>query len=309
MKIEEELRCRVVGQDEALKVIGRSVRRSRAGIKDPRRPIGSFIFLGPTGVGKTLLARALAEFMFGDENALIQLDMSEYMEKFNVSRLVGAPPGYVGYEEGGQLTEKIRRRPYAVILLDEIEKAHPDVFNILLQVLEDGRLTDSFGRKVDFRNCIIIMTSNVGAEILRKQGALGFKVQSSDMSYQQMKERLLDEVKRTFKPEFLNRIDDVIVFRPLEKTDLAKIVEIEIGEVQSRLNEQHVSLVLDQDAKEFLMEKGFDPVFGARPLKRTIQRYVEDPLAEEIIGGRIKEGSTVQITKPKDKEELSFTQK
>ncbi|MFA5038374.1 MAG: ATP-dependent Clp protease ATP-binding subunit [Candidatus Omnitrophota bacterium] len=309
LKIEEELRKRVVGQDEALKVIGRSVRRSRAGIKDPRRPIGSFIFLGPTGVGKTLLARALADFMFGDENALIQLDMSEYMEKFNVSRLVGAPPGYVGYEEGGQLTEKIRRRAYAVILLDEIEKAHPDVFNILLQVLEDGRLTDSYGRKVDFRNCIIIMTSNVGAEILRKQGALGFKAQTSDMNYQQMKERLLEEVKKTFKPEFLNRIDDVIVFRPLEKIDLMKIVEIETSEVQSRLREQNVSLMLTQEAKEFLMEKGFDPVFGARPLKRTIQRYIEDPLAEEIIGGRIKEGSTVYISKQKDREELSFEQK
>ncbi|MFB3919143.1 MAG: ATP-dependent Clp protease ATP-binding subunit [Candidatus Velamenicoccus archaeovorus] len=309
LKIEEELRQRVVGQDEALAAIGRSVRRSRAGIKDPRRPIGSFVFLGPTGVGKTLLARALAEFMFGDENALVQLDMSEYMEKFNVSRLVGAPPGYVGYEEGGQLTEKIRRRPYAVILLDEIEKAHPDVFNILLQVLEDGRLTDSFGRKVDFRNCIIIMTSNVGAELLRKQGALGFKAQSGDMSYQQMKERLLEEVKRTFKPEFLNRIDDVIVFRPLEKNDLYKIVEIEIGEVQGRLNEQHVTLALDQEAKDFLIEKGFDPVFGARPLKRTIQRYIEDPLAEEIIGGRIKEGSMVKIGKKKDREELSFEQK
>jgi len=308
LKIEEELRQRVVGQDEALAVIGRSVRRSRAGIKDPRRPIGSFIFLGPTGVGKTLLARALAEFMFGDENALLQLDMSEYMEKFNVSRLVGAPPGYVGYEEGGQLTEKIRRRPYAVILLDEIEKAHPDVFNILLQVLEDGRLTDSFGRKVDFRNCIIIMTSNVGAELLRKQGALGFKAQSGDMSYQQMKERLLEEVKKTFKPEFLNRIDDVIVFRPLEKSDLFRIIDIEIAEVQARLSDQKVILSLDQEAKEFLTEKGFDPVFGARPLKRTIQRYIEDPLAEEIIGSRIKEGSTVRIGKKKDREELSFDQ-
>jgi ATP-dependent Clp protease ATP-binding subunit ClpC len=308
LKIEEELRQRVVGQDEALAVIGRSVRRSRAGIKDPRRPIGSFIFLGPTGVGKTLLARALAEFMFGDENALLQLDMSEYMEKFNVSRLVGAPPGYVGYEEGGQLTEKIRRRPYAVILLDEIEKAHPDVFNILLQVLEDGRLTDSFGRKVDFRNCIIIMTSNVGAELLRKQGALGFKAQSGDMSYQQMKERLLEEVKKTFKPEFLNRIDDVIVFRPLEKSDLFRIIDIEIAEVQARLSDQKVILSLDQEAKEFLAEKGFDPVFGARPLKRTIQRYIEDPLAEEIIGSRIKEGSTVRIGKKKDREELSFEQ-
>ena len=253
-----------------------------------------------------MLGRALAEFMFGDENALVQLDMSEYMEKFNVSRLVGAPPGYVGYEEGGQLTEKIRRRPYAVILLDEIEKAHPDVFNILLQVLEDGRLTDSFGRKVDFRNCIIIMTSNVGAEILRKQGSLGFKAQSGDMSYQQMKEKLLDEVKRTFKPEFLNRIDDVIVFHPLEKQDLYKIIEIEIKGVQERLSDQKISFELDQSAKDFLIEKGFDPVFGARPLKRTIQRYVEDPLAEEIISNRIKEGVLIKVFKPKDREELAF---
>ena len=306
LKIEEELCKTVVGQNEALSAIAHSVRRSRAGIKDPRRPIGSFIFLGPTGVGKTLLGRALAEFMFGDENALVQLDMSEYMEKFNVSRLVGAPPGYVGYEEGGQLTEKIRRRPYAVILLDEIEKAHPDVFNILLQVLEDGRLTDSFGRKVDFRNCIIIMTSNVGAEILRKQGSLGFKAQSGDMSYQQMKEKLLDEVKRTFKPEFLNRIDDVIVFRPLEKQDLYKIIEIEIKGVQERLSDQKISFELDQSAKDFLIEKGFDPVFGARPLKRTIQRYVEDPLAEEIISNRIKEGVLIKVFKPLDREELVF---
>jgi len=282
------------------------VRRSRAGIKDPRRPIGSFIFLGPTGVGKTLLGRALAEFMFGDENALVQLDMSEYMEKFNVSRLVGAPPGYVGYEEGGQLTEKIRRRPYAVVLLDEIEKAHPDVFNILLQVLEDGRLTDSFGRKVDFRNCIIIMTSNVGAEILRKQGSLGFKVQSADVSYEGMKERLLEEVKRTFKPEFLNRIDDVIVFRPLERQNLYQIVEIEIGEVQERLAEHQVTLELDASAKDFLIDKGFDPVFGARPLKRTIQRYVEDPLAEEIISGRAQEKMNIKVSRRKDREELEF---
>jgi len=306
LKIEEELRKSVVGQDEALKAIAHSVRRSRAGIKDPRRPIGSFIFLGPTGVGKTLLGRVLAEFMFGDENALVQLDMSEYMEKFNVSRLVGAPPGYVGYEEGGQLTEKIRRRPYAVILLDEIEKAHPDVFNLLLQVLEDGRLTDSYGRKVDFRNCIIIMTSNVGAQLLRSQGSLGFKAQSSEMGYQQMKERLLEEVKKTFKPEFLNRIDDVIVFRPLERHDLSHIIEIEMGEVQGRLAERRVTLELDQSAKDFLIDKGFDPVFGARPLKRTIQRYVEDPLAEELIAGRAKENVKINVSRKKDREELEF---
>jgi len=300
MKMKEEIHERVIGQDEAIAAIVSAVRRSRAGIKDPRRPIGSFIFLGPTGVGKTLLARALAEFMFGDENALVQLDMSEYMEKFNVSRLIGAPPGYVGYEEGGQLTERVRRRPYAVILLDEIEKAHPDVFNILLQVFEDGRLTDSFGRKVDFRNTIVIMTSNVGADILRKQGSLGFKAQSDEISYQDMKNKLLDEVKRTFKPEFLNRIDDIIVFRSLTKEDLIRIVDIEVGEVAERLKEQKITINLSPEAKDLLMEKGFDPVFGARPLKRTIQRYIEDPLSEEIISGKFKEGTQINVKRKND---------
>ncbi|MEW6170849.1 MAG: ATP-dependent Clp protease ATP-binding subunit [Candidatus Omnitrophota bacterium] len=301
LKIEEELHKRVVGQDEPIGAIAHAVRRSRAGIKDPRRPIGSFIFLGPTGVGKSLLARALAEFMFGDENALIQLDMSEYMEKFNVSRLIGAPPGYVGYEEGGQLTEKVRRRPYSVILLDEIEKAHPDVFNLLLQVFEDGRLTDSFGRKVDFRNTIILMTSNVGADLIRKQGSLGFKSQKEDVSYQDLKEKLLEEVKRTFKPEFLNRIDDIIVFRPLVKEDLYKIIDIELSYVYSRMKEQGINLEVTQEAKEFLIERGFDPVFGARPLKRTIQRFLEDPLAEEIISGKFKSGGTIKITRKPDR--------
>jgi ATP-dependent Clp protease ATP-binding subunit ClpC len=304
LKIEEELHKRVVGQDEAILAIANAVRRSRAGIKDPRRPSGSFIFLGPTGVGKTLLARALAEFMFGDEDALLQLDMSEYMEKFNVSRLVGAPPGYVGYEEGGQLTEKVRRRPYSVILLDEIEKAHPDVFNLLLQVLEDGRLTDSFGRKVDFRNTVLIMTSNVGAELIRRTGSLGFKNQKEEVTYQEMKEKLLEEVKRTFKPEFLNRVDDIIVFRPLVKEDLERIVNIEIGFVAERLKEQKISLEVTQDAKDLLIEKGFDPVFGARPLKRTIQRFIEDPLASEIISKKFKEGSVVKIIRKN--EELIF---
>jgi len=297
LKIEEELLKRVVGQKEAIEAIAHAVRRSRAGIKDPRRPIGSFIFLGPTGVGKTLLARALAEYMFGDEDALVQLDMSEYMEKFNVSRLIGAPPGYVGYEEGGQLTEKVRRRPYAVILLDEIEKAHPDVFNLLLQVFEDGRLTDSFARKVDFRNTIVIMTSNVGAELIRKTSAIGFKDQKEEVTYQEMKDRLLEEVKRTFKPEFLNRIDDIIVFRPLLKEDLVKIVEIEINFVAERLAEQNIKLDVSAQAKEFLVEKGFDPVFGARPLKRTIQRFIEDPLASEIISKKFREGQTILVTR------------
>ncbi|MFA6216909.1 MAG: ATP-dependent Clp protease ATP-binding subunit [Candidatus Omnitrophota bacterium] len=297
LKIEEGLRERVIGQEEAISAIAHALRRSRAGIKDPRRPIGSFIFLGPTGVGKTLLSRALAEFMFGDENAILQLDMSEYMEKFNVSRLVGAPPGYVGYEEGGQLTERIRRRPYAVILLDEIEKAHPDVFNLLLQVLEDGRLTDSFGRKVDFRNSIVIMTSNVGAEVIRRTGSIGFKSTKEDVTYQDMKHKLLDEVKKTFKPEFLNRVDDTIVFRPLAKEDLVQIVDIEINQVALRLKDQKISLEVTREAKDFLIEKGFDPVFGARPLKRTIQRFLEDPLASEIIAKKLKEGSMVRVVR------------
>ncbi len=300
LKMEENVRKAVVGQEEPISAIARAVRRSRAGIKNPRRPIGSFIFLGPTGVGKTLLARALSEFMFGDENALIQIDMSEYMDKFNVSRLIGAPPGYVGYEEGGQLTEKVRRRPYSVILLDEIEKAHPDVFNILLQVLEDGRLTDSLGRKVDFRNCIIIMTSNVGAEMLRKRGSLGFMAQKEEVTFGDMKDRLMEEVKKTFKPEFLNRIDDIIVFKPLTKESLVKIIDIEIKEVAGRLKEQGIKIEISPEAVEFLIEKGFDPVFGARPLKRTIQRFLEDPLSEEIIAGKFKEGSVVQIKRKND---------
>jgi ATP-dependent Clp protease ATP-binding subunit ClpC len=291
LKMEEALHKRIVGQEQAITAIARAVRRSRAGIKDPRRPIGSFIFLGPTGVGKTLLARGLAEFLFGDEEALIQLDMSEYMEKFNVSRLVGAPPGYVGYEEGGQLTERVRRRPYSVVLLDEIEKAHPDVFNILLQVLEDGRLTDSFGRKIDFRNTVLIMTSNLGAELLKKQGSLGFAQTKEEVTFEKMKSQLMDEVKRTFKPEFLNRIEEVIVFHPLSREHLMQIVELEIGFVKERLREQGITVELDETAKAFLVEKGFDPVFGARPLRRIIQRFLEDPLAEEVIARRIKSGS------------------
>ncbi|MDD5270298.1 MAG: AAA family ATPase, partial [Candidatus Omnitrophica bacterium] len=296
LKMEEQLHGRVVGQDEAIGAIANAVRRSRAGLKDPKRPTGSFIFLGPTGVGKTLLAKALAELIFGDEDAIIQIDMSEYMEKFNVSRLVGAPPGYVGYEEGGQLTEKVRRRPYSVVLLDEIEKAHPDVFNVLLQVLEEGRLTDSFGRRVDFKNTVLIMTSNIGAETFRKQGSLGFKSDKEEMTYQTMKTKLLDEVRKTFKPEFINRVDDIIVFRPLTKEDLYKIVDLEVAEVKNRLKEQHeISIDLNKEATDFLIEKGFDPVYGARPIKRTIQRFLEDPLAEEIISGRIKKGGTVKV--------------
>ncbi len=313
LKIEEELEKKVVGQNEAIEGIARSVRRARAGIKEPRRPIGSFLFLGPTGVGKTLLARALAEFMFGNEEALIQLDMSEYMEKFNVSRLIGAPPGYVGYEEGGQLTERVRRRPYSVVLLDEIEKAHPDVFNLLLQILEEGRLTDSYGRRVDFRNTVMLMTSNVGAEIIRKRGSLGFKAVSEDIGYEDMKTMLLDEVKKTFKPEFLNRLDEITVFRPLDKKGLEKIVDIEIGYVNKRIIEQGFQVELDPTAKEFFIEKGFDPVFGARPLKRVIQRFLEDPLAEDIIKGHFsdrlkqkKEGEQIKIRITRKGEILKF---
>jgi ATP-dependent Clp protease ATP-binding subunit ClpC len=294
--MEEEIHKRVVDQNEAVSAIANAVRRSRTGLKNPKRPIGSFIFLGPTGVGKTLLARALADFMFGDEDAMIQLDMSEYMEKFNVSRLVGAPPGYVGYEEGGQLTEKVRRKPYSVVLLDEIEKAHPDVFNMLLQVLEEGRLTDSFGRQVDFKNIILIMTSNVGADLIRRRGSLGFKAQEEkQMPYDQMKEKLMDEVKKTFKPEFLNRLDDVIVFHALSREDLGKIVDIEISEVKDRLEEQGVSIKLTEGAKDFLIEKGFDPTFGARPLKRTISRYLEDPLAQALLRGEVKRNQRVKV--------------
>jgi ATP-dependent Clp protease ATP-binding subunit ClpC len=293
LKMEDELHRKIIGQDEAIRAISHAVRRSRSGLRNPRRPIGSFIFLGPTGVGKTLLARALADFMFGDEDAVVVVDCSEYGEKFNVSRLVGAPPGYVGYEEGGQLTEKVRRRPYSVVLLDEIEKAHPDVFNILLQLMEEGRLTDSFGRKVDFRNTIVIMTSNVGADLVRKQGDLGFAPQKDNMNYDNLKQKLLDETKRVFRPEFLNRVDDTIVFHPLTRQDLEQIIHIELKEVMDRLKDKKMELVLSPEVLKFLIDQGYDPVFGARPLKRTIQRYIENVLAEEILGGKFEEGSKI----------------
>ncbi len=308
LRIEEDLKAKVVGQDEAISAIAHAVRRSRAGLKDPRRPIGSFIFLGPTGVGKTLLAKALAENLFGDENALLTFDMSEYMEKFNVSRLVGAPPGYVGYEEGGQLTERVRRRPYCVILLDEIEKAHPDVFNLLLQALEEGRLTDSLGRKIDFRNTMIIMTSNVGADQLKKQGSIGFKADESNTDYRQMKGRLLDEVKRAFKPEFINRVDDIIVFQRLSRENLITIIDLEISSFAHRLKDKEIEIHLDAKAKEFLINKGFDTTYGARPLKRTIQKYLEDPIAEELIGKKIRPGDMITVTSKEGEDRLVFEQ-
>ncbi|OGW76950.1 MAG: hypothetical protein A3J52_03520 [Omnitrophica bacterium RIFCSPHIGHO2_02_FULL_49_9] len=294
LRMETELHKRVVGQDNAIKAIANAVRRSRSGLRNPRRPIGNFIFMGPTGVGKTLLARALAEFMFGDPDALIQIDMSEYAEKFNVSRLMGAPPGYVGYEEGGQLTEKVRRRPYSVVLLDEIEKAHPDVFNVLLQVMEDGRLTDSFGRRVDFRNTVLIMTSNVGVELWKQQGDLGFKPRSEEENYETMKKRFLDEAKKTFRPEFLNRVDDMVVFHQLTRTDLEQIVQFELAEVTERMKEKKMELAVSSDVITFLVDKGYDATYGARPLKRIIQRFIENVLAEEILGGKFKDGDKVR---------------
>jgi ATP-dependent Clp protease ATP-binding subunit ClpC len=305
LELEAELHKRVVSQEEAVNAVAKSVRRSRSGLKDPNRPMGSFIFLGPSGVGKTLLARALAEFMFGDEDALIQIDMSEYMEKHNVSRLVGAPPGYVGYEEGGQLTERIRRRPYAVLLLDEIEKAHPDVFNMLLQIMEEGRLTDSFGRHVDFKNVIMIMTSNIGAEMIRNQSGFGFGKKTAEANYEKMKEMLNKEVERYFRPEFINRLDDVIVFRGLTKHDLTSIVELELNKVFKRLVEHGLKLEVTDAAKEFLIEKGYNPEFGARPLRRAIEHYLEDPLSESLLRGQFKDKKLIKID-VQDEEHMKF---
>jgi ATP-dependent Clp protease ATP-binding subunit ClpC len=295
LKMEEILHKRVVGQDEAVKAVSKAIRRARAGLKDPKRPIGSFIFLGPTGVGKTELARAVAESLFGDENATIRVDMSEYMEKHSTSRLVGSPPGYVGFEEGGQLTEKVRRKPYSVILLDEIEKAHPDVFNILLQVLEDGRLTDSKGRTVDFRNTAIIMTSNVGAEMIKKGTSLGFQAGTSEQDYDNMKDKVMGELKRSFRPEFLNRIDEVIVFHSLEEAHIQEIVGLMARELQKRLTEQEIELDLTDSALRLIAKEGFDPQYGARPLRRALQRHVEDRLSEELLQGTISKGDTVEI--------------
>ncbi|MFN2541514.1 MAG: ATP-dependent Clp protease ATP-binding subunit [Chthoniobacterales bacterium] len=298
LRMEEELQGKVIGQDEAVTAISKALRRSRADLKDPRRPIGSFIFLGPTGVGKTFLAQKLAEFMFGDRDALIQIDMSEYMEKFTASRLIGSPPGYVGYEEGGQLSEAVRRRPYSVVLFDEIEKAHPDVMHLLLQILEDGKITDSLGRKIDFRNTIIIMTSNVGAETLKRQTTMGFAAVKplGEHEYEVMRDKLLEEAKKTFKPEFINRLDDIIVFHQLTKSDLMKIVDLEVDKVLERVKAKEVHIVLQNSAKELLIEKGYDPMYGARPMRRAVERYLEDPLAEEILRSYVKPGDEVHVS-------------
>jgi ATP-dependent Clp protease ATP-binding subunit ClpC len=296
LELEQELHKRVISQDEAIKAISKAIRRARAGLKDPKRPMGSFIFCGPSGVGKTLVAKTLAEFMFGDEEALITLDMSEYMEKHNVSRLVGAPPGYVGYEEGGQLTERVRRRPYSVILLDEVEKAHPDVFNMLLQIMEEGRLTDSFGRNVDFRNCILIMTSNIGADLIKGGGGFGFSKRTETTDFDNIKSILLKEIERFFRPEFINRLDDVITFRALTKDNLNQIVDLEVSKVASRLAQQGIHLVLDAKAKDFLIDKGYNPDFGARPLRRAVGQYIEDPLSEMLLQGDLKAPCNITVT-------------
>ena len=296
LSMEDELHKAVVSQHEAIQAIAKAVRKSRAGIKDPKRPIGSFIFAGPTGVGKTLLAKKLATFMFGDENALVQIDMSEYMEKHNVSRLIGAPPGYIGYEEGGQLTEKIRRNPYSVVLLDEIEKAHPDVWNMLLQIMEEGRLTDNVGRVIDFKNTILIMTTNIGAaEITGKAGGFGFTKKDEGTSYAKMKETLKSAMEQNFRPEFLNRVDDIIVFRSLTGTDLKHIIDIELTKLSKRLKEKNLTLVLTDEAKEFLIEKGTNTEYGARPLRRALEHYLEDPLAEDLLRGGFVGKDTITV--------------
>ncbi len=295
LEMEKVLHEKVVSQNEAISAVSRCLRRGRAGMKDPRRPMGSFLFLGPTGVGKTLLAKALAEFMFGDEEALIQVDMSEYMEKHSVSRLVGAPPGYVGFEEGGQLTEKVRRRPYSVVLIDELEKAHTDIFNILLQIMEEGQLTDSYGRKVDFRNTILILTSNVGAELIKNQGNLGFSKRGSESIHDRLKKSLEEAVENYYRPEFINRLDEVVIFRYLEKKDLESIIDIEIMGIRKRMQDMDMDIELTQPAKDFIINKGYDQDFGARPLRRAIGQYIEDPIAEEILRRRFNSGHKILV--------------
>ena len=306
LALEDELHKTVVSQDEAVKSVARAIRKARSGLKDPRRPMGSFIFVGPSGVGKTLLAKALAEFLFGDADALIYLDMSEYMEKHNVSRLIGAPPGYVGYEEGGQLTERIRRRPYAVVLLDEVEKAHPDCFNMLLQIMEEGRLTDSFGRHIDFKNVILIMTSNIGADMIKGGASFGFAKRSEVQDYEKMRKALMGEIEKFFRPEFINRLDEVIVFRPLDRENLTSIIEFELSKVRERLAAKKMTLELDADAKSFLIDKGYNPDFGARPLRRALSSFIEDPLAENLLSGEFMEGDAITVTRKAEEDHLSF---
>jgi ATP-dependent Clp protease ATP-binding subunit ClpC len=305
LRMEEELHESVVGQDEAIKALARSIRRSRAGLKDPDRPIGSFIFSGPTGVGKTELARSLAQFLFADASALIRVDMSEYMEKFSVSRLIGAPPGYVGYEDSGTLTKAVRRKPYSVVLLDEIEKAHPDVFNILLQLLDEGHLTDNYGRVFDFKNTVVIMTSNVGARDITKGKSLGF-VSDNRGSFERMSEKVKDEMQKVFNPEFLNRLDDVIVFHPLSEENIRDIVSIVLRDVQKRLGDEQINLKLTEPALSFLVKHGYDQDYGARPLKRAIQRYIEDPLSEKILLAEFSKGDEVEVDVAPDGEKLDF---
>ncbi|MBT3616164.1 MAG: ATP-dependent Clp protease ATP-binding subunit [Verrucomicrobia bacterium] len=307
LSMEKEISKIVIGQSLAVETLCKALRRSRADLKDPARPIGAFMMLGPTGVGKTLLAKSLAVNMFGDSKSLVQLDMSEYMEKFNVSRLVGSPPGYVGYEEGGQLTEKVRRNPYSVVLFDEVEKAHPDVMNMLLQILEEGKLTDSFGRLVDFRNTIILLTSNVGAERLKKGATMGFTAPDDEQDYERMKENLTEEAKKVFRPEFLNRFDDIVVFRSLGKKELTQILELELAKVEQRLAQRDLHFELDESARDLLRDKGYDPAYGARPMRRAVEKHLEDPMAEEIIRGNLREGETVAISAKDDK--LVFIQK
>ena len=309
LKLEEELREQLVGQDFATEVVAKALRRSRADLKDPKRPIGSFMFLGPTGVGKTHLAKILAERIFGDQDSLVQIDMSEYMEKHAVSRMIGSPPGYVGYEEGGQLTEAIRRKPYAVILFDEIEKAHPDIAQILLQILEDGRLTDSLGRKVDFRNTILIMTSNVGAHILQRGTSMGFSVGGDEQDFENTKSKIMDEAKKTFKPEFLNRLTEMVIFRPLAKESMRSIVDLELGKLSERLLEKKLKLRISDDVKEFLIDKGYDKKLGARPLRRAVEKYLEDKLAEELLSGNLRKSKPIDVLLDEDNEdEVKFVQ-
>jgi ATP-dependent Clp protease ATP-binding subunit ClpC len=312
LRMEDRIHERLVNQEEAVRAISEAIRRSRAGLKDPRRPIGSFLFLGPTGVGKTELARTLAWFMFDDENAMVRLDMSEYQEKHTVSRLIGAPPGYIGYDEGGQLTEAVRRRPYRVILLDEIEKAHPEVFNSLLQVLDDGRMTDGHGRTVDFKNTVVIMTSNAGVELIRRESAIGFAIRREDVkarqaSYEDMKDKVMTEVRKTFRPEFLNRLDEIIVFHALNEEQLRQVIDLLAKDLQARLTEKKLNMEITEKAKSWLAKEGYDPVYGARPLRRALEKYVENPLSIKVLSGEFKEGDTVLVDLVED--ELTFKMK